>query len=151
MNPLEGMAGQMEWIAANMAYNLDFIPDDKMNWKPAPTATSAIEIVNHNVGAIKHLGAMLDGNAEGKPKFEPATDRDSAKKLLTETANAYAAKLRGIDPADLGKPVKTPFGEWPLARVASMPIVDTTHHHGQIAYLQMLLGDADSHFDISLF
>ena len=151
MNPFEGMAGQLEWVAANMAYNLDFIPDDKLNWKPAPSANSAIEIVNHNIGAITHLGAMVDGSTD-KPEFATATDGASAKKLLVEAANAYAAKLRSLNPADAGKMIKTPFGpEWPLIRIASMAVVDTIHHHGQIAYIQTLLGDTESHFDTSLF
>jgi hypothetical protein len=29
-----------------------------------------------------------------------------------------------------------------------VPAVDLIHHHGQINYLQMLLGDRDDHFDM---
>ena len=30
MSPLEALATQAEWVARNMAYNLDFIPADKV-------------------------------------------------------------------------------------------------------------------------
>ena len=54
-HPLEGLAGQIVFFSRNLAHNLDFIPDDKLDWKPAPTANSAMEVVRHLLGAQTRL------------------------------------------------------------------------------------------------
>jgi hypothetical protein len=36
----------------------------------------------------------------------------------------------------------------PVHTTGVVPAVDLIHHHGQINYLQMLLGDRDDHFDM---
>ena len=45
--PLELLAGQIDWAHKNINNNLDFIPEDKLNWKPAPESKSVLEIINH--------------------------------------------------------------------------------------------------------
>ena len=42
MHPLDGLAGQTTFFSRNIGHNLDFIPDDKLDWKPAPSALSAL-------------------------------------------------------------------------------------------------------------
>ena len=51
MKPLEGLAETATWAGKNTAYNLQFIPADKLAWKPAPTAKSALEIAHHLIRA----------------------------------------------------------------------------------------------------
>ena len=145
MNPMEGMARQMEWAGRNTAYNLDFIPDDKLGWKPAPTANSALEIINHVAGFITAMQPVLKGGEFGAPGFTPATNRQQAKDLITRSTREFAAALQTLTPEDLGRTINLPFGQFPLARAASFPVVDLIHHHGQIAYIQTLLGDTESH------
>ena len=150
-HPLEGMASQIEFFAANLAYNLDFIPDDKLEWKPAPEAASAMEIAHHVLMAHARLGATLTGtNADDAPIANPQT-RDEAKVELKKSAQNYANLLRGIDPSTLGETIDVRFAQLPKVVVAGMAVADTIHHHGQIAYIQTLLGDTESHFDMSLF
>ena len=48
MSPLEVLAYQAEWCAKDTAHNLDFIPADKLAWKPAPSAKSTLDIVNEH-------------------------------------------------------------------------------------------------------
>lgn len=151
MDYLETLAGQVQWAANNMAYNLDYIPADKMDWKPAPTAASALEIINHNVTALKSIQPVLSGGSMGTPEFTPATNVAEAKALIVSAAQEYAQALRSMNPEDLNKTVQMRFGPFPLARVVSMAVIDTIHHHGQIAYIQTLLGDNDSHFDPASF
>ena len=45
---------------------------------------------------------------------------------------------------DIGAASST--GSFPFARAVSFPVIDAIHHHGQIAYIQSLLGDAETHF-----
>lgn len=143
---LEMLAGMAQWTGSNIAYNLAKIPADKLSWKPAPEANSALEIVNHLMMPLNEIPAMLEGGAPAE--FAPATDLESAQKLIRDAGERYAAFLRALAPQSLEGTVEMPFGAtWPRERVASLPIFDLIHHHGQIAYIQMILGDAESHFE----
>jgi uncharacterized damage-inducible protein DinB len=146
INPMEGMAKQVIWMGQNTAHNLEFIPDDKLNWKPAPTANSALEIINHTAGALHGMLPVLSGGEYASPQFTPATNRKEAQELITSSVEQYAAALRRLTPQDLARTVQLPFGSFPLAMAASMPAVDVIHHHGQISYIQTILGDTESHF-----
>ena len=147
MHPLESFAGLMTWASKNTAYNLQFIPDDKLAWKPSPTANSALEIVQHVCTAVRSMRTVLDGGEFSIVKAELPEGRGQAQAMLENDGADYAAALRAVDPRSLGNTV-TVWGHitLPLARAASMPVVDMVHHHGQIAYLQAVLGDKDYHF-----
>ena len=150
-HPLEGLAGQILFFSANLGHNLDFIADDKLDWKPAPTANSAMEIVRHLLMAQARIGAMLTGKNPDEAAIANPQTRDEAKEALRESSQAYAAILRDIDPSTLQELMDMRFAKLPKAMVAGMAAADTIHHHGQIAYIQTLLGDSESHFDMSLF
>ena len=147
MNPMEGMAQQMVWAGGNTAYNLGFIAQDKLNWKPAPTANSALEIINHELPFIRGMVPVLSGKEFAPPHTAPVTTLKDAQEQIRSAAQEYAAALRRLTPADLERTVHLPFGSFPLAQAASMPLVDLIHHHGQIAYIQTMLGDTESHFE----
>ena len=138
------------WAAQNLAYNLDFIPDDKLDWKPAPTANSALEIVHHLVDVIHRIDATLAGNAGDAVELEPFHTREQAKCRLLDAARRYADTLRAVNPQDMEGTVEVPFGTFPKAVFFTIPVTDAIHHHGQIAYIQELLGDTESHFDMAL-
>jgi uncharacterized damage-inducible protein DinB len=145
MHPLHGLIEQLTMMAGNLAYNLDFVPDDKLNWKPAPTAASALEIANHVLEPLRGMASQLrtgEFNAEGAQ----ATNRAEAQQFIVEAANDYAAALRELKAEDLQGTISLPFGEVPKGMAISIPVVDLIHHHGQIAYLQTMWGDAESHF-----
>ena len=64
MTPIELIAGQLGWANANICNNIDFIPDDKLNWKPAPTSKSPLEIVEHMTGTLNMMTSGLKGEPE---------------------------------------------------------------------------------------
>lgn len=123
-------------IGQNMAFNLDFIPADKLSWKPAPTANSALEIVNHVLGAL--------GSLTGSTHPAPVADVASAKRELTEEIARFTSKLSAASPEELAAPMGS-YG-LSLGQLAALLVADTINHHGQITYIQTLLGDTDSHF-----
>src|SRR5207302_9664670 len=92
-SPLEALASQAEWAAKDFAHNLDFIPADKLAWKPAPTAKSALDIANESVGFAKGMLPMLSGGSFTPPNFTPATTAPAAKELLISTGKEYAQAL----------------------------------------------------------
>ena len=147
MTYLETLAGQAHWATGNILHNLDFVPENQLNWKPAPTANSALEIINHIAGAFKGMTPMFTGGDFGSSDFPPATNAAEARQLLLDVTRDYVQALKAIKPEDLEKTMELPFGTFTLARLVSFPVIDLIHHHGQIAYIQTLLGDTESHFE----
>ncbi|RYX81719.1 DinB family protein [bacterium] len=141
--PLELIAGQLDWANTNINNNLDFIPDDKLDWKPAPEAKSVLEIINHAAATVN----MFTLVAAGKPQTQlvPVTNREDAKALVTQIVGAHKEAIKNLDPSELGKMVELPIGPAPLSMVAGIPVVELVNHHGQITYIQTLLGDTQSH------
>jgi hypothetical protein len=41
--------------------------------------------------------------------------------------------------------VSTPLGELPKGFIAGLPVVELINHHGQITYIESLLGDTEDH------
>jgi uncharacterized damage-inducible protein DinB len=146
MERFETLAEAVDWAGRNTAYNLEFIPDDRLDWKPAPTAMSALEIVNHMVFAMTAMLPALSGGDWSEPAFTRATNRAEAQELLRSAAAAYSAALRALLPGDLSRTVHHRMGPVPLSLGAAMPAIDVVHHHGQITYIQTLLGDTETHY-----
>ncbi len=94
---------------------------------------------------------LLRGEPMGAGAAETLTERETAKSVLILAARQYSAAMRAIPIEDLDNPVETRLGTLPLRTLATMPVMDMIHHHGQIAYIQMLLGDTETHRDVSLF
>jgi uncharacterized damage-inducible protein DinB len=147
MHPLEGLAGLGRFATANTVHNLKFIPEDKLDWKPAPSAKSAYEIIGHLVAVLTCMKPVMEGHEWAPPQETVPTSLEQAQQVLSEAGEAYLAAITRIPPETLGNNV-TIWGGYtvPLARAASMPVVDLIHHHGQIAYIQTLLGDEAMHF-----
>lgn len=149
MHPLQMTARQMKWAANSIALNLDFVPDDKLRWKPAATAPSALEIVDHMLGVLYRLTPLVGGTQIEGQAPHMVSNREDAKARLTEAAAKYSAMLLALTPAALDEIVETHAGQIPRGALALMPVNDIVHHNGQIAYIQMLLGDGETHRDLS--
>lgn len=144
MSPLQLLSDTVKWAGKNLSYNLGKIPDDKLDWKPAPDAKSALEIAAEVVGVLQNFTALLKKQQSGdRPVFQSRQEAQTA----VETASAdYALLLLSLGDNDLIGEMDLGFTKMPKARAITLPVVDTFHHHGQIAYLQTLLGDTESHF-----
>lgn len=149
MEPFKTIIGLTRWISENLAYNLDHVPDDKLHWKPEPTALSAATVVVHVTYSVINLHATLEGREYTKVEFEEVSasqTREELKKNLLDATTAFISTLEGYGPQDLEGDVQMPWGPFPRARCITTPMVELIHHHGQIAYLQTLWGDTESHF-----
>lgn len=146
MIPLASLAELMSWAGKNTAHNLAMLPADRLDWKPEPKAKSALEIVNHVCWFITAMTPVIRGAAWADPEFTPATDGASAQALVRSVSSDYSDALKSVAASALVNEIQLPWGAFPLARAASMPVVDLIHHHGQIVYLQTLLGDEEMHF-----
>ena len=134
-----------EWFGKNFAWNLNALPDDKLGWKPAPSANSAFEVTQHAAASLRNMQIALEGGQYGTANLPVPTCHEEAQDMIIGAANAFADYLRTLE----GEPtdeVQLPWGAMPRARCIAMPVQDLVHHHGQIAYIQTLLGDTSNHF-----
>lgn len=144
MHPLQLLSDTVTWTGKNLAYNLDKIPDDKLTWKPAPDAKSALEIAAEVVGTLGMFSATLQKQAPGEsPTF---STRQEAQQAVEKASADYGQLLLSLGDNDLTGDMELPVGTLPKSRALILPVVDTVHHHGQIAYIQTLLGDTETHF-----
>lgn len=136
----------MTFAGRNMVENLNHIPDDKWDWKPGPDALSALEIINHMLSNY----AVFNGAFGGKA-FEAIENPAAAKAAVQQATEAYAANVRSLTPEKLDETVQMGEAQVPLRTLLWIAVVEICHHHGQISYIQTLLGDTESHFDRSSF
>lgn len=141
--PLELIVGQIDWAHRNINHNLDFIPDDKLNWKPATETKSVLEIINHAANTVHTFTHLITGSRQHD--LPPAANRDEAKALITRVVEAHQKVVDALTPPELEQIVPTPVGDLPKGFVAGLPVVELINHHGQITYIQSLLGDTESH------
>jgi uncharacterized damage-inducible protein DinB len=146
MTEMEVLARQVVWACENITANLAFVPADRVEWKPAPTAKSALEIVNHCAGVLHRMSRVLGAGALADVPFSAPTEVHGAQELLTSSAVRYAEMLRGTPEAELRRVMPFRSREFTFAEVAAMPVADMLWHLGQMAYLQTLLGDEVTHF-----
>lgn len=149
MEDLRAVAWMMRYGARSMAHNLEFIPEEWANWKPEGAAKSPLEIAAEVVRGIHMYRPLLDGPDYPDPRPQcpqPAT-LEEARGMILAAAEEYAAALEAAG-SELDRPQPMPFGGvFRAYRAVCFPLLDLFHHHGQICYLQSLLGDTDTHWN----
>ncbi len=144
MHPLQLLSDTVAWTGKNIAYNLGKIPDDKLTYKPAPDAKSPLEIASEVAGVLGAFTAMLQKQTPGEgPVF---TTLEAAQQGVEKASDDYAQLLLSMGDNDMTGDMTLPFGAIPKSRAICLPVVDTVHHHGQLAYIQTMLGDTQTHF-----
>ena len=133
------------------------VPDDKLDWSPAPTAKSALAIVAHCAEANEAFAKVIRG--EELPRMESkeealqniresgrdAVSREEAVRQLEETTAAVIAAMDQVRPDQLDTMPDSPFGPMPFRFWLSLPGRHTLGHKYQIDYLQTIWGDLDFH------
>lgn len=141
----ERLLGMMDWAAKNVNHNLDFVPDEKLDWKPAPYAKSVLDIAHEIALSTDSISNFLATGEYQKNVARPTT-REEAKSAIVAAAETYANVLPKLTREQLAGTAHFPWGDMPMGEAIGMPVIEILHHHGQIAYIQTLLGDTDSHF-----
>jgi len=146
MDDLKVAARLSRWGAGNFAFNLTFIPTEKFTWKPDPASKSTSEIAGEVIGVMQMCMPVFKGGGFEVSEFPKPANAEEVRSLLIPAAEAYAAALEAAGP-ELERLTMTPGGELWASRAVLFPLIDLIHHHGQICYIQSLLGDAETHFD----
>src|SRR5438128_1781964 len=103
MERLETLAQLVRWAGINTAYNLGFLPADKLDWKPSPDARSALEITNHMAEALRSTAPALTGGDWKLAVFEPARTLEEAQALVRAATEEYAGALLQVRSDDLDR------------------------------------------------
>lgn len=147
MADLKPLARIVRWGTASTIHNLGKLPEDKLDWKPEPTSKSALDVVAEVTGVMRMSMPLFQGEPmEYQPEPAAAT-RDEAISRLQAASDTYVAALEAAGD-ELEQPVETPFGTFWGTYSVVFGLIDLLHHHGQLTYLQSLLGDAENHADM---
>jgi hypothetical protein len=80
MEDLKVAAWMVRYGARSLIHNLEFIPADRLDWKPEPGAKSALEITGEVVGNLRWCLPILRGGewdtSSGRPRL---STRDEAR------------------------------------------------------------------------
>ena len=131
-------------------------PDDRLNWSPAPTARTPIQLVAHCAFSLGFIHAMLNGTpyhakttAEADAEFlemeRAVTTREQALTLWQSRFDAYVSFLISLQPDQMDTQVLLPFGmgALPMHFMAGIGGIHTREHIAQLEYLQTIYGDRD--------
>ena len=147
MDNLKVAAWLVRYGTRSFLHNLEFVPADRLDWHPEPGAHSALEITGEVVGNFRWCLPILRGGGwdttGGRPRYSTLAE---ARAQLLEAADEYAAALEAAGP-ELDRPVEIAGGMLWAPRAVLIPVLDLLHHHGQICYLQTLLGDDEQHWN----
>jgi len=149
MEDLKTAAWMLRYGARSLAHNLDFIPADREDWKPSESAKSPLDVAAEVIRALQMYRPIFDGPeiTAPRPVPPPPTTLAEAKTQLLAVAEEYAAALEAAGP-ELDRPQEMPFGGvFRAYRAVCYPVMDLFHHHGQICYMQCLLGDLEAHWN----
>ena len=149
MEDLKAVAWMLRYGVRSLVFNLEQIPEERAQWKPEPQAKSPLEIAAEVLRGMRMYRPIVDNPDFPKewPKHPQPKTLAEARAMLVETAGEYAAALEAAGP-ELDRPQAMPFGGvFRAYRAVCFPLMDLFHHHGQISYIQSLLGDAETHWN----
>lgn len=144
---MRDVAAMVRWAAQDFIFNLEAIPADKLDWKPSPEAKSAQEIAAEVATVAVSTIPVLSGGDWAPTRQAPPTSVDEARRLVLDSAEAFAVAYEAADPANLQRTLELPFGKFLAARFVLFPLIEFIHHRGQLTYIQSLLGDKEVRFD----
>ncbi|MDX1931480.1 MAG: hypothetical protein SFU56_02630 [Capsulimonadales bacterium] len=153
-DPKRYLIESTERTAARLMNNFNAIPDDRENQCPGGCARSAVHIVaecavvNGLVATFLETGTVnFPGREEREALLASYDTRTGAREFLSKETTRLIRALEATDPATYGEPAAFfPTRSSDRFGVASLPASHMAYHDGQLAYIQMLYGDAENHW-----
>lgn len=156
MNTIEQAIQFTEQNLKQFIHNFSFIPDDKLNWSPSPSAKTPMQILAHCAVAAQGLLEPLTGQNNNTPIDQiikqiteaeaELTNKDQALTVLKDGVTKGLIAMKALRPEDLDKVVNHPFTNAPISFWMNLFWRHLDVHGGQIDYLQTIWGDNDFHF-----
>lgn len=129
------------------------VPEERRNWRPAPTATSVMEILVENAVVPFAIAAVLRERPQqvNETVWEEASGKagelgtiEACERACQDGTAELIQALRSIPPGELMQTVMMPWQlRCSLLQAAMSHYWNLTYHLGQIAYIQRLYGDTE--------
>jgi len=110
VNPqIESAKSEFERICGRLLKNLATTPDDKLNWSPAPSARTPLEIAFHCAKSIALLHGCIDGrdtmpsltseqfDAHFREQERNLGSREDVVKMIHENSAAYITRKSSLE------------------------------------------------------
>lgn len=141
-------------IAQTLAHFVATTPEDRLDWCPCldekSCTRSVLDQIRECVACNRYIASLL-GGGETPDSHRSITDGRSAQEELLVSAEALAGILRCIPDEALSKPFTMPSMTVTGEVLIDLPTRNMAYHGGQINYLQLLLGDTESHVPSGAF
>ena len=124
------------------------LPTEKLDWKPAPGARSALDQLQEIATAIDfnwdvYINRKVEWSEEKSERWKQTrsqyTDLDQLEQMALAGADRLESLLGQLDPSDYRAPVQVPWGEATMAECLAYHYWNSAYHHGQIVYIASLL------------
>jgi hypothetical protein len=152
---LEAQATAARMARERFVYGLSKVPDDRLNWSPAETAKTPLQIAGALAASILSFFVPIIAT-KALPSMEgnqgaPPTSRAEVNRALTNAFDALDAAIDGTKPEALSHPISTPEvpgGTLPLADWIGMALTTCSYFQGQLNYVQTAYGDLDPNIPV---
>jgi hypothetical protein len=125
------------------------LPADKLDWKPAPGARSALDQLQEIATASDRFFAIYTERkmewsdekfAEWMAERQQITSIDELERICKEQTKRLTDYILTVPESELTAPVELPFpGPFNMADVLSYQYWNASYHEGQINYIATLL------------
>lgn len=135
-----------------------FVPDQKLNWTPTPTAKSAIRIAAHTALYAERFARMIQDRklaavdnleewlAQRNAEEAAVTSRMEIEGFFRRGTEEVIAALDSLTPEDIEISLDSGQGwSMPMTFLMNLPGFHATLHAGQIDYLQTCWDDQEVH------
>lgn len=127
-----------------MLLTLARTPDDRLEWKPEPTARTTMDFLRECSVHCDEWAQLLE-SYEWPEKFKTRvgaiTTRDEAVLEMNAAVGRLANVIRTLPDDKLDQIFKTPWDEAPIGFWLTYAAGHTQYHTGQMNYIQTLYGD----------
>ena len=133
------------------------VPDDKVSWKPAEGANSALDLFSEAAQTFAMVAGLVESKGEAKPNREMFAQfraeranwtRQDALTHIETNYSRFKAALEPLTDEQLATPITMPMGGGitaPMALWIMMAYRSSISRFAQINYIQTLYGDLESH------
>jgi len=139
---LDDLRGLTDLTYDQLQHALELIPDDRMSFKAAESATTPAQIVIHACAADLSYSNLIDGGSRQVPsRAQDDPSKDALLRLVADTRQDVAALLDGMDEGDLDAERNLRWRDPSTVRWVVLHMLRHKHYHvGQLNYIHFLLG-----------
>ncbi|MCS6949006.1 MAG: hypothetical protein RMM06_07070 [Armatimonadota bacterium] len=129
------------------------VPEDKLTWRPAPTATTVMEILQENAvipfllaEALRRRPKTAEGALweQAKSRAGALETREACEQACRAGTEELLHTLRDTPAEELDQKIVLPWqASVTLLEAALVHYWNLTYHLGQVAYIQRLYGDTN--------